>query len=474
MALGKQLCCGIGLVVVLGWLGSVHSAVPYQKPNQRNQFPWSPPQGIQSEGISSSLTKNRPQQQTQRQPKQQQQEQHNKGGGGTPEQDVCEVARQNRVTCGPDGTTEAQCQEMGCCFLEGECFYGNTVTLHCTRDAIIVIVVSKAVTVPYLNLESIGNVGGDPNPACAPVDSNDAFIIYQYGATECGTRVGTGGGYLIYENRMSSGYLIDEGPLGSITRDTRFEVEIQCRYSGEEVQAVVVRLLSQPPPESPIVPGPFEVEMRIASGECTTKGCNNPDDVAYTSYYESGDYPVYRELKENVYVEVRFLNRNDPNIVLSLGRCWATTTPDPESVPQWDILVNGCPYTGDSHLTTLIPSTNVDFPSHYRRFMLKMFTFLDPQSFVPMQETVFLHCEVSVCQAGNDCEPTCSANAGPPAGGNTGGDSSPSWGGSDSSPSWGGSGSSPSWGGSGQQNQQNQQNQRQGTTVTSQGIHYRP
>lgn len=64
-------------------------------------------------------------------------------------------------------------------------------------------------------------------------------------------------------------------------------------------------------------------------------------DAAYTFFYSAADYPVTKILREPVYVEVELLEKTDPNLVLTLGRCWTTTTPNPHSLPQWDILVNG-------------------------------------------------------------------------------------------------------------------------------------
>lgn len=66
-----------------------------------------------------------------------------------------------------------------------------------------------------------------------------------------------------------------------------------------------------------------------------------PVDAAYTSYYQDSDYPVGKVLRDPVYVEVQLLNKTDPTLVLTLGRCWATTGPNPHSLPQWDILING-------------------------------------------------------------------------------------------------------------------------------------
>lgn len=62
---------------------------------------------------------------------------------------------------------------------------------------------------------------------------------------------------------------------------------------------------------------------------------------AYSSYYGDAEYPVTKVLREPVYVEVHILERTDPNIFLTLGRCWATSNPDPQSLPQWDFLMNG-------------------------------------------------------------------------------------------------------------------------------------
>lgn len=63
--------------------------------------------------------------------------------------------------------------------------------------------------------------------------------------------------------------------------------------------------------------------------------------MAYTSFYTASDYPVTKVLQEPVYVEVHILDRRDPNIVLNLEKCWATSTPDATSLPQWDLLVAG-------------------------------------------------------------------------------------------------------------------------------------
>lgn len=66
-----------------------------------------------------------------------------------------------------------------------------------------------------------------------------------------------------------------------------------------------------------------------------------PEEAAYHSFYTPSDFPITKVLREPVYIEVRILERSDPNIILNLEHCWATASPNPHSLPQWDLLVDG-------------------------------------------------------------------------------------------------------------------------------------
>ncbi|XP_036437105.1 zona pellucida sperm-binding protein 4-like [Colossoma macropomum] len=323
----------------------------------------------------------------------------------------CRVDDVDKVPCGEPGLDAAQCGAINCCFDGQQCYYGRTVTVQCTIDGQFVLVVARDTTLPRLSLDSISLLGGSDAP-CSAVDSNVDFAIYQFPVTACGTRAMELGDYVVYENKMSSSYEVGVGPLGAITRDSHYELYFQCRYADTTVAALAVQLIPNNPPLPVAASGPLMVELRLGSGQCVTKGCVQAQ-AAYTSYYSDADYPVTKVLREPVYVEVRMLGRTDPNIALVLGRCWATSSPDPFSIPQWDLLVDGCPYQDDRYLTTPIPvdgSSGLQFPSHYKRFVLKMFTFVDPASMAPLQERVFIHCSTSVCQltAADSCEPRCS------------------------------------------------------------------
>ncbi|CAM4624292.1 unnamed protein product [Leuciscus chuanchicus] len=323
--------------------------------------------------------------------------------------DKCTVADYEQIQCGPPGISGAECAAINCCFNGQQCYYGKAVTVQCIRDGQFVVVVARDVTLPRLSLDSVRLLGGS-DPACSPVGSTPFFAIYQFPVTACGTSMMEDSGYVVYENRMTSSYEVGIGPLGSITRDSHFELLFQCRYSGTSVEALVVEVNTVPPPPPVAAPGPLRVELRLANGQCVTKGCAEGDE-AYTSYYSDADYPVTKVLREPVYVEVHILERTDPNIVLMLGHCWVTSTPSPLSLPQWDLLVDGCPYQDDRYLTTLVPvagSPGLQFPTHYKRFVVKMFTFVDPASLAPLQETIFIHCSTVVCHTSSgSCEQSC-------------------------------------------------------------------
>nr|XP_046168741.1 zona pellucida sperm-binding protein 4-like [Oncorhynchus gorbuscha] len=325
---------------------------------------------------------------------------------------TCEVVDKDKVLCGLSGINAAQCQAISCCFDGRMCFYGKTVTVQCTKDGQFVVVVSRDATLPKLELDSISLLGAN-GAHCTPVGTTSAFAIYQFKVTECGTVLTEEPDTIVYENRMYSSYVVGNGPFGDITRDSNYDLLFQCRYTGTSVETLIIEVRTYPNPNPVVsVDAVLNVELRLANGRCLSKGCDEMQE-AYTSYYTVADYPVTKVLRDPVYAEVRILGMTDPNVVLILEQCWANTYPTGESLPRWDLLVNGCPYQDDRYLTVPIRSDSSYFPpgeffSHYKRFLFKMFTFVDPTSMVPLQENVYIHCSVTVCHAlAGSCEQRC-------------------------------------------------------------------
>ncbi|XP_037538164.1 zona pellucida sperm-binding protein 4 [Nematolebias whitei] len=324
--------------------------------------------------------------------------------------DKCHVQEEEKIHCGSLEITAEQCEAISCCFDGRRCYYGKAVTVQCTRDGQFVVVVARDVTLPPIDVNSISLL--EPSDAvCSPVDGTSAFVIFQFPVTACGTTLKDEEDYVVYENHMSSSYEVGVAQSGSITRDSHFELLFQCRYSGTTVEALVLEVNPVPPPLSVAAAGPLRVELRLGSGQCHAKGC--VEEVAgFSSFYSSSDYPITKVLREPVFVDVRLLERSDPNIILNLEHCWATSTPNPEGRPQWDLLVNGCPYHDDRYQTTIVPvdeSSGLEYPTHYKRFVSRMFAFVAPETLSPQKETVFFHCTTSVCHPSSttSCEQQC-------------------------------------------------------------------
>ncbi|XP_058501446.1 zona pellucida sperm-binding protein 4-like [Solea solea] len=440
----KLICSCLLAVALLGWLADAQyypgtkpqppqqpkpPQQPYrpptspQKPQQAYQLPTSPQKPQQAYQRPTSAQK--PQQAYDPLTTQQQSQTSKIPGSQQPSSfHSCDVAEQYKILCGAPAISAQECEAINCCFDGRTCYYGKSVTLQCTKDAQFIVVVARDATLPNLDLETITFLGNEQG--CNPVGTSSAFAIYQFPATACGTVIMEEPGVIVYENRMSSSFEVAIASKGAITRDSSYELLCQCRYTGTSVQALVIEVGLVPPPPPVAAPGPLRVELRLGNGQCFGKGCVE-EEVAYSSYYLDSDYPITKVLRDPVYVEVRMLERTDPNLVLTLGRCWATSNPSPHSLPQWDLLIDGCPFRDDRYLTSLVPvggSPDVLYPSHYRRFIFKMFTFVatgaaNPSkkggaedagaSLIPLKELIYIHCDAAVCQPSlaNNCEPRC-------------------------------------------------------------------
>ncbi|XP_063066416.1 zona pellucida sperm-binding protein 4-like [Engraulis encrasicolus] len=312
------------------------------------------------------------------------------------------------IACGAPDITAAECNTIGCCFLEGQCYYGKKVTVQCTRDGQIVLVVDKGVTEPRLSIDQVSLMEAVED-GCLPIDQGES-IIYQFPVTACGTVLNEEEGSLHYSNVMFAYYEVGLGPRGNVTRDSMYELLFECRFSETAVASVQSEMMALPPPAPLVVNGPMRMDMHLGSGQCPHQDCN-ADEAAFTSFYTAEDYPVTKMIRDPVHVEVRVLDRTDPNLVLQLGNCWATAGPDSESMPQWDLLVDGCPYEDDWYMTQLLPlfdSAGLQFPSHHKRFVMKMFTFIDEDR-LPLKQTIYIHCSAAVCYptASEPCEQSC-------------------------------------------------------------------
>nr|CAJ83495.1 zona pellucida glycoprotein 4 [Xenopus tropicalis] len=324
-----------------------------------------------------------------------------------PSPDTCSaIQRVDRLSCAKAPVSQDLCQGLGCCYTPSDptmpCYYGNKLTAQCTTDNNMLIAISKDVTKPSLTLNSISVVGVDQTSCPSlSVSKTNAFIMFQF-PLSCGATKRIDSNLITYESTVVSARDIRTWGGSSITRDSIMKLTVRCVYGRSGIAPLLkVEVHTLPPPPPISTPGPLALEMRIAR------------DMQYTSYYADGDYPVVKILRDPVYLEVRVLRRLDPNLVLVLNSCWATPSTDPMAQPQWPVLSSRCPFPGDNYATQMIPvgaaTQAVPFPSHYQRFSISTFTFVDGTTQLPLGGMVYFHCSASVCvpSAADPCRVVC-------------------------------------------------------------------
>ncbi|NXC02812.1 ZP1 protein, partial [Orthonyx spaldingii] len=323
------------------------------------------------------------------------------GAGTQLTREQCQV-RVGRMPCvapqGRDG-----CLQAGCCYDDMDrttpCYYGNTATVQCLLEGHIVLVVPRGMVAPPYNLDSVRLASSQAG--CEPLHVSEAFVMFRFPVTHCGTTVQAVEDRLIYENQLISTIDIQGSPRGSITRDSVYILQARCIYNASDLLPLGVEV-AVPPTTAPLaMPGPLGLQLRIAT------------DESYSSYHTVGDFPLVKVLRDPIYVEVRLLQKTDPNLVLVLHHCWASPGSHATSQPQWPILVDGCPFQGDNYRTRLIPvgpaSLELPFPSHYQRFVISTFAFVEPPSMTVLEGEVYISCSASVCHLAQPepCRPSC-------------------------------------------------------------------
>uniref|UniRef100_A0A8C5UHX8 Zona pellucida glycoprotein 1 n=1 Tax=Malurus cyaneus samueli TaxID=2593467 RepID=A0A8C5UHX8_9PASS len=268
------------------------------------------------------------------------------------------------------------CVQAGCCYDDMDratpCYYGNTATVQCLLEGYFVLVVPRGMVAPQYNLDSVRLASSQAG--CEPLHVSEAFVMFRFPVTHCGTTVQVVEDKLIYENQLITTIDVQGSPRGSVTRDSVYIVPL---FSPSLPSLQV----AMPPTAAPLaMPGPLGLQLRIAT------------DESYSSYHPVGDFPLVRVLRDPIYVEVRLLQKTDPNLVLVLHHCWASPGSHATSQPQWPILVDGCPFQGDNYRTRLIPvgpaSLEMPFPSHYQRFVIYTFAFVEPPGMAVLEGEV--------------------------------------------------------------------------------------
>ncbi|TFK14209.1 Zona pellucida sperm-binding protein 2 [Platysternon megacephalum] len=209
---------------------------------------------------------------------------------------------------------------------------------------------------------------------CRPVSVTETSATFIFNVTTCGTSRKFENTVMTYENDVS--YFRP----GSIT--PIYQLKCACQYMINET--IVVQYSSKNNPAPSIKPGFGALALTLRLFK----------DKSYSDSYKEIEYPVVKYLKEALYFEVELLHSEDPRLELYLEDCWATTSQDRDSSPQWSIITDSCENAEDSHQTIfhkVASDSRVKFPTHLKRFEVKMFTFMQDGNALLEQVAVLRH-----------------------------------------------------------------------------------
>ncbi|XP_062242236.1 zona pellucida sperm-binding protein 4-like isoform X3 [Platichthys flesus] len=263
--------------------------------------------------------------------------------------------------------------------------------LFCSKDGFN-ITINQNATVPPLNMTDVWIPSGQSH-ICEPRKISKDVVTFLFPFTDCGAQSMVEDGVITYWVNMEAK---QHRQRGSIFRDTPFNLTVSCRF--ELVKITQARIKVQ---------GESEFLSTLRNTEILRTEMRFARDSSYSFFYSPQDPPADTELGRPVYVEVSLLKHEDKDLVLLLDDCWATPTENLYDPQRWNLLVNGCPFTGDSHRTVVlpvVPSKELTCPSLHKWFVVRMFSFVKPTT---SENQVYFHCNIEICKRPG-CLQSCS------------------------------------------------------------------
>ncbi|XP_042308842.1 uncharacterized protein LOC121922947, partial [Sceloporus undulatus] len=255
------------------------------------------------------------------------------------------------------------------------CSFSPKDLIDCRPNGTMVISAVKLVGVPDMELSSL--VLKDKR--CKPASVTEEEATFVFDVSSCGTTRKFEDTTMTYENEVLYFLPGQATPV--------YRLKCACQYFIGDTLMLQYTPVEAPSPS--ILPGVGLLALALKLAR----------DKSYSNFYQDSEYPVIRYLREPLHFQVELLHSQDPQLELFLEDCWATATEDRNSSPQWNIVVDSCENTEDTHQTTFhgVPSAFVPFPTHLKRFEVKMFTFVvDRQA---LQGQIYFHCSVVICDS---------------------------------------------------------------------------
>ncbi|NXU51137.1 ZP2 protein, partial [Turnix velox] len=272
---------------------------------------------------------------------------------------------------------------------ECPCDLHTPIAAVCTQDGYMDFEILADSTTPPLDLDALRL----RDPACRPAfrSSLNDRVRFHVPLNACGTRYWLDGDKMVYENEVRA--LWADFPLNRISRNSELRLTVLCSFSSGDA-SLTIKVNNRPSLAPSMNQGPLSLIL-----------LSYPEG-SYRHPYRDDQYPIVRYLQQPIFLEVQVLNRNDPNLHVVLDDCWATASQDPSSLPQWNIVVDGCEYSLDSYRTVFHPvGHGVSYANYRQRLEVKTFAFVSGDK--ALSHLVYFHCSALICDRFQPDSPLC-------------------------------------------------------------------
>ncbi|XP_035685573.1 uncharacterized protein LOC118422164 [Branchiostoma floridae] len=253
-----------------------------------------------------------------------------------------------------------------------------SASVKCTNDYM-----ELSIPVDELTDITLNDLHWEPDQNCGAT-TNGTHYLFRTGLHECGTQVTFDPKYVIFRNNIN---IIGTPTTNSvIARDGDIRITSKCKY--ERQQWV----------DSTFLPIPGGHGLNITEegfGQLEVRLSMFPTSQ-YQSQYRANQFPIHIKLRQRVYMQLEAQGHGKKVSVLALN-CKATMSPEPNDTLQYQLINDGC--ASDPTLDIF----SIDDPGK-ERFGFEAFRFIQEV------KTVYVHCEVMVCNAadpGSRCAKGC-------------------------------------------------------------------
>ncbi|NWR48255.1 ZP2 protein, partial [Regulus satrapa] len=253
-----------------------------------------------------------------------------------------------------DGITLAQRRDFSV-----SCIFSSSELIQCMPNGTVIITAVKLLGGEDLDTALL--VLRDRQ--CKPSLVTEKTATFKFNVNTCGTSRKFNSTAVTYENEILYFRPGNEAPI--------YQLKFLCSYAVKQTADVQYESKKNPPPT-----------MKPGFG-CLALSLKLFKDISYSEPHQESEYPVVKYLREALYFEVELLQPKDARLDLNLDECWATNSQSQDSLPQWHILIHGCENNKDSYRTVFHKvnySLRVKFPQHFKRFEVRMFTFVQGTS----------------------------------------------------------------------------------------------